>query len=209
MTILAYKTNNVSKAPRDHLTKILDELVRYKRTNSGNFKRAGSVNGYDFYYCRFTDYDPPHYFTCFKGDTCVAYMGLVQIKPSAKPDYVLVSSKMKGQGIGYAMYNAAIAYFGVLDSDYSLSAGATQLWRKLSTKHRVDLMVAKKSVKIVGWIESTETMWSPSGGVYAYPVVKQKDGSTISLLDLYNRSKTTRYGTEINAIRSCYFRAYK
>jgi hypothetical protein len=106
----------------------------------------------------------------------------------------------QGQGLGFALYESAINYFGSLCSSTNLSAGSSVLWRRLVTKYHGVLLVPRSnnylkliSVKIVGWEKQV--------GI-TYPVLLLSDGSRKNLLQI---RKDTSKRMEKGAVASSFY----
>lgn len=85
--------------------------------------------------------------------------------------------KFRGQNHGWTLYQSALDLVKVLYSSDELSKGSTAVWKKLCEAHRgkVFLPATKHKIAIVGWNEIEGYKW---------PVVLDKNGQEITLLDL-------------------------
>ena len=85
--------------------------------------------------------------------------------------------RFRGQNHGWTLYQSALDLVKVLYSSDELSKGSTAVWKKLCEAHhgKVFLLDSKHKIAIVDWKEIEGYKW---------PVVLDKNGREVTLLDL-------------------------
>lgn len=95
----------------------------------------------------------------------------------------IVMPEFKGQGLGLALYEAALKVYGHLNSSIDLSVGSSLIWKTLVERHNGCLVVphienyvirSTTDVKVIGWKQ---------GGKFWWPLVS-KLGKPVSLQKL-------------------------
>jgi len=126
----ALAAQQASKAPREHL---------------GEFKQ------FDLYVDQFAvcAIDP---------DNKVAgVLVLLPIGSSARVSTNVVLQEHVGQGLGSALYEAALDYHGSLLSSTTMSVGALKAWHKLCIKHlgkvKIPQLGGSQLLNIEGWVD--------------------------------------------------------
>jgi len=181
----------LSWVPND-MAKTGGEAAMFDTVEKKDTKPVFNYRGYDI--CH--DLLDNHIYA-FKGEEWVGAIDiqkvnglLVTMSSGVRPEYV-------GQGIGLAMYEAALKVHGILHSSADLSKGSSHTWKKLCQKHHGVLMVPVNGkdqvVNIIGWREYQG---------YAYPLVLGDNGKAVPLAKLLSHGSAD----SIDAAESSFYR---
>jgi GNAT superfamily N-acetyltransferase len=175
--LLSFYPNDYDKQHYAKESKVFKAFNELKQ----NSEDLGTHNHIDIHYVQasMTKYgmQSKNFFIAYDGPNCVGYLVIRTLRPIPQVGIAGLLPTHIGQGIGYALYEAAKKRLKKLRSSFNLSVGSSKTWAKLVHAHNGVLIMGKEELKPIKFVTASDGM--------TYPVIKRgtKEVSLESLLN--------------------------